>query len=125
MLQPEAKSLVLDSTKATYFEQAIYSLFKVNVMDIISIKAQIQNTFHTDPTYIDKLPFWEFELYMEEIERLVKEESKRQEEEYNNSGARDAMKMARNPGKMMASINNSMPKAPSMNVPKVTMPSYH
>lgn len=125
MLRPGAKNLVLDNTKATYFEQAVYNLFKVDIMDIISIKAQIQKAFHTDPTYLERLPFWEFELYMKEIERLVKEENRQQEDEYNRSGAKDAMKMAKNPGRMMASASNAMPKMPSMNMPKtITMPSY-
>ena len=61
-LNPKFRSLVLDNDE-TYFEDIIYGSFKIDIMDLISIKAQLSNSFHIQPSEIDKMPFWELELY--------------------------------------------------------------
>lgn len=69
------------------------------------------------------MPFWEFQLYVKEIERLVKEENKQQEDSFNQYGGREAMKMMKNPEKMMSTAQPAMPK---MNMPStIKMPTYH
>ena len=47
-------------------------------MDIISLKAQLGKAFHIQPSEIDRMPFWELELYVKELERLIKEENEAQ-----------------------------------------------
>lgn len=90
-------------------------------MDIISIKAQLSKAFSIAPSELDKMPFWEFELYMKELEKLVKEENEQQQSEYEKSGAGEMMNNMRS-GKMMKGMNNmkpqmpTMPKMPSMNI---------
>lgn len=125
-LKPKFRNLVLDED-ATYFESAIYALFRIDVVDFISLKAQLSKAFHIQPSEIDRMPYWEFELYIKELERLTKEEKDQQEEEMKKSGAKDAMKMAK-PGymqKMMQSSQPKMPKIPNMNMPStISMPSY-
>ena len=126
-LKPEFRSLVLDN-ETTYLEEAVYSLFRVDATDLISIKAQLSKAFSIQPSEIDKMAFWEFELFVKEMERLTKEEQDQQKKEFDTSGAQDAMKMAK-PGymqKMMQNQANMMPKVPNMNMqmPKVIkMPS--
>lgn len=111
-----------------YLEEALFSLFYVDPMDLISIKAQLCKAFGMQPSEVDKMAFWEFELFIKEMERLTKEEQEQQKKELDKSGAKDAMKMAK-PGymqKMMQSQANAMPKMPNMNMqmPKVIrMPS--
>ena len=119
--------MVLDN-EVTYLEEAVFSLFYVDPMDLISIKAQLSKAFSLAPSEIDKMAFWEFELFVKEMERLTKEEQEQQKKELDKSGAKDAMKMAK-PGymqKMMQSQANAMPKMPNMNMqmPKtIHMPS--
>ena len=124
MLRPEQRNLVLDSTKANYLEVAIYATFRVDILDLISLKAQLSKAFSIQPSEIDRMPFWEFELYVREIEKLVKEENRQQEDNFNKSGGKDAMKFAKDPSKMMQSSQNMMPKMPFMPT-TVKMPSYH
>lgn len=119
--------MVLDN-EAIYLEEAVYSLFRVDPMDLISIKAQLCKAFGMQPSEVDKMAFWEFELFVKEMERLTKEEQEQQKKELDKSGAKDAMKMAK-PGymqKMMQNQANMMPKMPNTNLqmPKVIkMPS--
>lgn len=119
--------MVLDNENV-YLEEAVYGLFRVDPMDLISIKAQLSKAFSLAPSEIDKMAFWEFELFVKEMERLTKEEQDQQKKELDKSGAKEAMKMAK-PGymqKMMNQSSNMMPKMPNMNMqmPKVIkMPS--
>lgn len=114
---------------ATYFEDLIYAGFRVDAMDIISIKAQLSKAFHIQPSEVDRMPFWEFELYMKELERLVKEENEENKKQMDKSGAKDAMKMTK-PGYMQKMMKDSQPKMPnfsqSFKMPTtIKMPSYH
>lgn len=120
--------MVLDKD-GTYFEDLIYGSFKIDIVDLISLKAALSKAFHIQPSEIDRMPFWELEIYTKELERLVKEESEQQKHEMDKSGAKDAMKMTK-PGymqNMMKGTSDAMPKMPNMNMnmPKtITMPTY-
>jgi len=98
-------------------------------MEIISVKAQLSKAFSIQPSEVDKMPFWEFELYMKELERLVKEENKQQEDEMHRRGADKAMKMANpnNMSKMMGSTTDSvmskMPNMSKMSMGSMKMPT--
>lgn len=111
-LKPEFRSLVLDD-KATYFEELILRLFIVDPMELISVKAQLCKAFSIQPSEIDKMAFWEFEMFVKELERLTKEENERQKGELDKSGAKDAMKMT-NPNYMQRMMKSSMPKMPDV-----------
>ena len=111
-LNPEYANLVLDDN-VTYFEDLIYAGFRVNVMDIISLKAQLGKAFHIQPSEIDRMPFWELELYVKELERLIKEENEAQKKEMDKSGIREAKKMT-NPNYFSKMMSSSMPKMPDM-----------
>jgi len=108
----------LDPTKGNWFEYIIFALFKVDVRDIISIKAQLGKAFGIQPDQLDKMPFWEFEMYVQELEKLVKEENDRQKDEYEKSGVGKAMQMAdpKNIGKTTQSMMPKMPKMPTVNI---------
>ena len=121
-LNPKFRSLVLDD-KATYFEEAVYHLFMVDPMDLISIKAQLCKAFSIQPSEIDKMAFWEFELFTKELERLVKDENEQQKSEMDKSGVKNAMKMTK-PGAMQNMMKNSMPKMPDFKMPStIKMPT--
>lgn len=114
----------LNPEQANYLELLIFACFRVNILDIISVKAQLSKAFSIPPSEVDRMPFWEFELYVKELEKLVKEENSQSEDQMNKSGARDMMKTMKNggPSKMM---ENMTPKMPSMSMPKtISMPSF-
>lgn len=92
-------------------------------MDIISLKAQLGKAFHIQPSEIDRMPFWELELYVKELERLIKEENEAQKKEMDKSGIREAKKMT-NPNYFSKMMSSSMPKMPDMSSFKMpSMPS--
>lgn len=120
--KPEFKNLVLDSN-GTYFEDLIYAGFRVDAMHIISLKAQLSKAFHIQPSEVDRMQFWELELYVKELERLTKEEADDQKKEMDKSGIKDAQRMMR-PGAMDKMMANAMPKMPDMsNFKMPSMPS--
>lgn len=124
----EAVSLVrsLDHDKVTaldqtFIETALFSLFRVDILNLIKIKASLAKEFHIQPSEIDNMTAWEYELFMKELNNIVKEENKRNEQEMDKSGYNDIKKYS-DPGymnKMQRSYTNNMkmPKMPS--VPKM------
>lgn len=90
---------------------------------MISVKAALSKQFSVPPSEVDKMKYWEYELWMEELNRLVKEENDKQEEEMKKSGIKDqtnkAQKMQRNysnplirsyPQPKIPNISPSIPK---------------
>ena len=63
---------VLDNS---YIESALFSLFKIDIINYIKVKSILAKEFHIQPSEIDKMPAWEYELFMREINTLVKEEN--------------------------------------------------
>lgn len=97
-------------------------MFRIDPADLISAKAQLSKEFSIAPSEVDRMPFWEFELYIKSLERLAKEERDQQEDQLKRSGAKDAMNMA-NPGKIQKMM--SQPKMPNISFPKnINMPNY-
>lgn len=121
MLKPQERNSVLDSTKANYMETALYACFRVDIFDIIAIKAQLSKAFHIQPSEIDRMPFWELELYLKELEKLVKEENNAQKGEMDKAGVKDAQRMMK-PGGMEKMTSSMMPKMPSMGNMNISMP---
>lgn len=82
-----------------------YSLFKVNIENLVQNKAQLAYSCHTQPSEIDRMPYWEYELYMKSISKIIEDENKRQEEAEKGHSAsnRDYMRQAQ----------RSMPRMPN------------
>ena len=62
-------------------EQSIYSLYKIDLKNLVQNKVALVKNFYIQPSEIDRMPFWEYELFFKEVNKYVKEENKRQEEE--------------------------------------------
>lgn len=77
----------------SYIESAIFNMFKIDIVNLIKIKVSLAKEFHIQPSEIDKMVFWEYELFMKELNTSVKEDNKRQEKEMENSGYGDIKKM--------------------------------
>lgn len=87
---------------------------------MVRSKLYICKEWHIQPSEIDRLPYYEYELMCENINIAQKEQEKQaKEQEKQYSGLHKSM----NPNSMMSAMKN-MPgmKMPSM--PKMTMPKF-
>ena len=87
-------------------ESALYSILTIDVRNLAKNKLTICKEFHYSPEYIDKMPFYEYEWLIEDINEIRKkeeEERRRQEKEQN----------AYKPPKMP-----SAPKMPTIRMPR-------
>lgn len=90
-------------------------MFKINLENLVKTKIYISKEFHIQPSEIDKLPYYEYEMYLEQMNLIAKqqeEENKKQQEEY------ESMRSNMNPSKMMNN-SNMTPKMPTVNMPKM------
>lgn len=120
MSLPEQRSLVLDNNS---LERALLSLFHINVMNLIVNKVQLAKNFHIQPSEIDNMYMWEYEIFLKELNSIVKKENKEQQEERDKYKVGDYRKLA-NPNSAMKMANQSGMKMPSMpSAPSIRMPS--
>ena len=94
---------ILDNS---YIESALFSLFKIDIINYIKVKSILAKEFHIQPSEIDKMPAWEYELFMQEINALIKEENERNQKEMDKSG----YNKMNDPNYMKKMANNQMPK---------------
>ena len=101
----------------SYIEFDIFTLWKIDILNLIKSKAVLAKNFHIQPSEIDKMPMWEYEIFMEAINDLVKEENKEQQSQMDKYGANNAMKTTN-----LNNINKmqkfATPKIPNFNIPK-------
>ena len=100
----------------SYIEYCIFALFRINVINLIQIKASLAKNSHIQPSEIDGMPMWEYELFIEEMNKQVKDENDRQQSEMDKYHVNDYMKNS-NPKNLQKSI--SAPKMPSFKPPKI------
>ena len=107
----------------------VYDMFRINLENLIKNKIYIAREYHIQPSEIDKIPFYEYEIYLEQMNLIAKkqeEENKKQQEEY------EGMRSSMNPAKMMSGMKSSMsmpkmptisspsmPKMPTISIPKI------
>lgn len=89
-----------------FLESAIVRGFFIDINNIIKIKAALTKQFHISPTAVDMMPFWEYEMWMEELNALVKEENESQEKEQRNHNLN---KYSRD----ISNFQKNMPKTPN------------
>ena len=97
----------------SYIEHIIVMLFHIDVVQLIKIKATLAKEMHIQPSEVDSMAYWEYEIWLGEIQNQVKEQNDSQEKEMK----RYNIDQYKNPSKMM-------PKTPSfgsvnMNIPKI------
>ena len=88
-------------------------LFHIDVVQLIRIKATLAKEMHIQPSEVDSMAYWEYEIWLGEIQSQVKEQNDSQEKEMKQYN----IDQYKNPSKMM-------PKTPSfgsvnMNIPKI------
>lgn len=102
--------IILDGS---YLETQIFSLIKVDIVQLIKMKAMLTKHFHIQPTEIDKMPMWEYEMYIIQLNELIKEENENQKKEMDKHHVGEYMQMAR-----PKNIQNMM-QNPIANIPKM------
>lgn len=91
-------------------ESAIYSLFVIDIRNLVQNKLFICKEFHVQPSEIDRMPFYEYEYILEDIDNYQKRQQKDEEaraQEYN--AMQSQMKM---------------PNMNSFKMPKVEIPKF-
>ena len=109
-MDQDKESKLLDNS---YLETAIFGLFKIDILNFIKVKSILAKEFHIQPSEIDAMPAWEYELFMREINQAVKEENERNKAEMDKAGYDKAQKMS-DPKYAQRMAQNQMPKMSSM-----------
>lgn len=97
----------------SYIEYALIRLFMIDVVNLAKVKAILTKEFHISPNEIDKMTYWEYELWMDQLNEMIKEDNEKQQSEMKKYHVDDAMKMA-TPGGMNKMMSAAQPKMPSM-----------
>jgi hypothetical protein len=120
---PETKqerNSVPDNFNSSYIESAIISLFRIDILNYIKIKASFAKEFHIAPSELDNMPVWEYELFLKEINNMVKEENEKHQKEMDNNKYKDMQKMS-DPkyAQRMSSKYTDGIKMPNISMPKL------
>lgn len=92
-------------------ESAVYSIYKVSVVNSVRNSLFICREYHIQPSEILRMPYWIYEEYLANIKDIQKKEEKEQKDQdkrYNG---------------MMPKIP-SMPKMSAPSMPKISIPKF-
>ena len=64
----------------SYLEAAIFSLWRMDILGFIKTKAILAKQFHIQPSEVDKMPYWEYEYFIKNLDEMAKKENEDQEE---------------------------------------------
>lgn len=89
----------------------------INIENLITNKVHLAKNFHIQPSEIDKMPMWEYEIFMKTLNEVVKEDNKKQKDEMDKYDI-DSYKKMTSSSNMSKIMSTSMPKMPSMDMSK-------
>jgi hypothetical protein len=87
-----------------------------DLSQLIKSKALLAKNFHIQPSEIDAMQMWEYEMFVQFINDAVKSENDEQKKEMEKYNIDDIKKMS-NPSYMKKMASSHMPKMPS--IPKM------
>lgn len=99
--------------KEADIEFAIIKLFLIDISRLIELKATLSKNFHIQPSEIDRMPYWEYEFYLEALNKQVQEENEKQQAEMDKYGIKEHLDAAR-PSNMKKMMSSAQPKMPAM-----------
>lgn len=73
---------------------------------------------HIQPSEIDAMQFWDYELTLEEYQKILKERKEEQDAQQEGNGNMDMSKMSSNMMRQ-AQSNMKMPSMPSFSMPSM------
>lgn len=103
---------MLDPNVAVY-EFSIIKTFIINLIQLIKNKVALSKNFYIAPSEIDRMYYWEYEYFLEEVNNTIKAENERNEKE-NSKYNKDY-----NPSHMMKHAQNNVPKYSAPKMPKI------
>ena len=92
-------------------ESAVYSIYKVSVVNSVRNSLFICREYHIQPSEILRMPYWIYEEYLANIKDIQKKEEKEQKDQdkrYNS----------------MIPKMPSMPKMSAPAMPKISIPKF-
>jgi hypothetical protein len=90
-------------------------------LNFIKIKSVLAKEFHIQPSELEMMPAWEYELFIKEINKSVKEENERNQKEMDKAGYDKIHKMS-DPKYLERMQKQSMPKMSDFKMP--SMPKF-
>lgn len=97
-----------NSVQGNNIETLIFGLWKINIINLVKSKAILAKEYSIQPSEIDNMLMWEYELFLEEIKDLVKE---------SNEQSKKQMEDSKYKPPKMPKYNSSPPKMPR--IPKM------
>ena len=91
-------------------------LFQIDIVQFVRLGAVLAKEYHLPPGSLDSLPFWEYELWLEELNQVVKEANEDQKAVMTKSQQEQKMpkmtmpKMGMPAAPQIPNINVNMPK---------------
>ena len=98
-------------------EFALYSLFQIDVRNLVTNKLLICKEYHIQPSEIDRLVFFEYEYMLDDIKDHQKERQSQQEAEEKQQS--QMMRQMKNPASAYKA-----PAMPNFSPPSFSMPSF-
>ena len=97
-------------------EYSIFGLFTIDIPNFIYVKAILAKEFHIQPSELDRMPGWEYEMFMKELNKRIKEENKKNKEDEEKYKVKDMQRMAedRNFNRMSGDVYKNIPKIQGM-----------
>ena len=100
-------------------KEAIFWLFQIDLEGFHKLQYIIHKNCGTSLLEINQLPYYEFQMLIDNYKEDIENENKRREEEEKQQ------KSMYNPNQMMKDQQNSMSKnMPKFEVPKLNMPNF-
>lgn len=89
-----SRNSALNKLDETYIEYALISLWSINILEHIKVKASLAKQFHIQPSEIDKMYYWEYEYFIKYINDMVKEENEAQQKQLDQQQVNKYSKLA-------------------------------
>lgn len=103
-------------------ELALYSMFKINLENLVKNKLHICKNYNIQPSEIDRLWFFDYETFIREINTYQKkeEEQQKKQEEQQQKSMPDVSGMIRSQQMQQNTMmsNFSSPSLPTVSLPK-------
>lgn len=103
IIDPNKEYLKYLDYNAQIIEFNIFKLFQIDLVNLIKNKVALSKNFNITPSEIDRMYYWEYEYFLEEVNNSIKAENEQSEKEKEKYG--DI-----NPKSIMNSTKNSIPK---------------
>lgn len=66
----------------------------MDILSLIKVKASLAKNFHIQPSEVDNMPMWEYELFIQALNNEINEENEKQQKEMDKYDVKSYMKMA-------------------------------